>query len=77
VILDLRGTKLGPDVVGTARGARGGARSIAEGRDVRADDEIVLDSVMANRHDITVGDRIEVRGRHFGWWGCRRTPLAS
>jgi hypothetical protein len=65
VILDLRGTKLGPDVVGTARGARGGARSIAEGRDVRADDEIVLDSVMANRHDITLGERIDVMGASF------------
>lgn len=65
VILDLHGTKLAPYLVGTAPGAPGGAWSIAEGRAVAADDELVLDSVLADRHDITVGDRLDVMGRTF------------
>ncbi|HEX6656466.1 MAG TPA: ABC transporter permease [Ilumatobacter sp.] len=65
VILELHGTKLGPYLVGTAPGAPGGAWEIGDGRNVRADDEIVLDSVMANRHDIGVGDRIDVMGTSF------------
>jgi putative ABC transport system permease protein len=65
VILELHGTKLAPYLVGTAPGAPGGAWSIGEGRAVVADDEIVLDSVLADRHDITVGDRIDVMGRSF------------
>jgi putative ABC transport system permease protein len=65
VILELHGTKFAPYVVGTAPGAPGGAWSIAQGRGVRADDEIVIDSVLADRHDVTVGERIDVTGRSF------------
>ena len=57
--------KLAPDLVGTAPGAPGGAWSIGEGRAVADDDDIVIDSVLADRHDITVGDRIDVMGRSF------------
>jgi putative ABC transport system permease protein len=62
VILELHGTKLGPYLVGTAPGGHGGAWSIGDGRNVRADDEIVLDGVLADRHGIEVGDRIDVMG---------------
>ena len=65
VILELHGTKLGPYLVGTSPGAPGGAWEIGEGRNVRGDDEIVLDSVMANRHDVGVGDRIDLMGTSF------------
>ena len=65
VILELHGTKLGPYLVGTAPGAPGGAWSIRDGRGVRADDEIVLDGVLADRHGIEVGDHIEVMGTSF------------
>lgn len=65
VILELHGTKLAPYLVGTAPGAPGGAWSIGKGRAVRADDEIVLDSVLADRHDIRVGDRLDVMGTPF------------
>ena len=65
VIVELHGTKLGPYLVGTAPGAPGGAWEVGDGRNVLADDEIVLDSVMANRHDIEVGDRIDVMGTSF------------
>jgi len=65
VILELHGTKLAPYLVGTAPGAPGGAWSIREGRAVVADDEIVVDSVLADRHDVTVGEGIDVMGRSF------------
>lgn len=65
VILELHGTKLGPYLVGTAPGAPGGAWSIARGRNVRAGDEIVLDSVLADRHGVGVGDHIDLMGRSF------------
>lgn len=65
VIIELHGTKLGPYLVGTAPGAPGGAWEIGDGRNVEADDEIVLDSVMAKRHDIDVDDRIDVMGASF------------
>ena len=65
VILELHGTKLGPYLVGAAPGAPGGAWEIGEGRNVRVDDEIVLDAVLANRHDVEVGDRIDVMGESF------------
>ena len=65
VILELHGTKVGPYLVGSAPGAPGGAWEIGEGRNVGADDEIVLDSVMAERHDIDVGDGIDVMGTWF------------
>jgi putative ABC transport system permease protein len=62
VIVELHGTKLAPYLVGTAPAAPGGAWSIDQGRNVEADDEIVLDGVMADRHGLTVGDRIGVMG---------------
>lgn len=65
VILELHGTKLGPYLVGTDPGAPGGAWSIRDGRNVRTDEEIVVDSVMADRHDVDVGDRIDVMGSSF------------
>lgn len=65
VILELHGTKLGPYLVGTGTDAPGGAWSIRDGRGVRADDEIVVDGVMADRHGIDVGDRVDVMGTSF------------
>jgi putative ABC transport system permease protein len=65
VIIELHGTKLGPYLVGTEPGAHGGVWSIRDGRNVRADDEIVLDGVLADRHGIEVGDRIDLMGAGF------------
>ena len=65
VILELHGTKLGPYLVGTAPGGRGGAWSLRAGRHVERDDEIVLDSVLADRHGIAIGDRVDVMGTSF------------
>lgn len=65
VMLELHGTKVAPYLVGTRVGAPGGAWDITRGRNIRADDEIVIDSVLADRHDVDVGDRIEVMGTPF------------
>ena len=65
VILELHGTKVAPYLVGTIPGAHGGAWSIAKGRAVRADNEIVVDRVLADRHGIKVGSTLAVMGRPF------------
>jgi putative ABC transport system permease protein len=65
VILELHHTKLALYLVGTDPGARGGAWSIRDGRNVESDDEIVVDSVLAGRHGVDVGDRIVLMGTSF------------
>jgi putative ABC transport system permease protein len=65
VILELHGTKVAPYLVGTAPGGRGGAWSIGTGRAVQRDDEIVVDSLLADRHGIKVGERLDVMGTPF------------
>ena len=65
VMLELHGTKVAPYLVGTKPGAPGGAWDITEGRNIRADDEIVIDSVLAGRHDVELGERIDVMGTRF------------
>ena len=63
VVLQLHGRKVAVYVVGSVPGQRGGAWSIAEGRTPRAEDEIVVGTVLARRHGIRVGDRIDVMGQ--------------
>ena len=65
VMLDLHGTKVAPYLIGTEPGARGGAWSISTGRNVQADDEIVVDRVLADQHGITLGDPLTVMGTPF------------
>ena len=76
VMLDLHGTKAAPYLVGTAPGGHGGAWSIAEGRNVQADDEIVVDTVLADRHGIKVGDQLPVMGMSFRVVGLSRDTTA-
>ena len=45
---------------------------IGAGREIAADDEILLDTWLAQRADIEVGDRIEVLGRNFHVVGLTR-----
>lgn len=45
---------------------------IGAGREVTADDEILLDTWLAQRADIALGDRIEVLGRNFQVVGLTR-----
>lgn len=62
VILQLHGRKVAVYVVGAVPGQRGGAWSITAGRAPARDDEIVVGSVLARRHGIRVGDRLDVMG---------------
>ena len=61
-ILQLHNTKVAVSVIGAVPNEHGGPWSITHGRAVRADDEIVVGSLLADRHGIQVGDRIDVMG---------------
>jgi putative ABC transport system permease protein len=63
VVLQLHSTKVAAYVVGSVPGLQGGPWSITNGRETRADDEIVLDRLLADRHGIDVGDTLSVIGR--------------
>jgi putative ABC transport system permease protein len=61
-ILQLHGTKVAVSVIGAEPGAHGGPWSIIDGRAARAGDEIVVGSLLADRHGIDVGERLDVMG---------------
>lgn len=71
-ILDLHGRKVASTLVGSVPGLQGGPWSMADGRAVTADDEVVVDQVLAERHDLQVGDRLEILGRAFRIVGLSR-----
>jgi putative ABC transport system permease protein len=62
VVLQLHGRKVAVYVVGSVPGRQGGAWSITKGRAPGADDEIVVGSILARRHGVRVGDRLQVMG---------------
>lgn len=61
-ILELHSEKVAAYVIGAVPGERGGAWSMAKGRAPRSNDEIAIGSLLADRHGIDVGDRIDVMG---------------
>jgi putative ABC transport system permease protein len=61
-ILELHGKKVAVSVIGAVAGEHGGAWSITSGRVPQADDEIVVGSLLADRHGIGVGDRLDLMG---------------
>lgn len=63
VILQLHSRKVAAYLVGSVPGERGGPWSMAAGRAPAADDEITIDTVLADRHGIVTGDALEVMGR--------------
>lgn len=67
IILDLHGKKQPAYMVGYLPGAErgGGPWKLAEGREPEADDEVVFDSVLAARHEIRLGDTMEIMGKDF------------
>lgn len=65
VILDLHGTKEAVDLVGFRPGGMGGPWSIAAGRTVRRDGEVVIDETLADDHAIGLGGRLEISDRGF------------
>ena len=61
-ILQLHGKKVAAYVIGAVPGEHGGPWSITQGRAAEADDEIVVGSLLADRHGIDVGDRLDIMG---------------
>jgi putative ABC transport system permease protein len=72
-IFELHGTKVAAYVVGALPGGHGGPWSISRGRAARADDELVVGSLLADRHDIEVGDRLDVMGHRLRVVGLAET----
>jgi putative ABC transport system permease protein len=64
-ILELHERKQFAFAVGYEPALGGGPWTMAAGREPRADDEIVLDRLLAREHGIGVGDRIELLGAQF------------
>lgn len=66
LILDLHGKKQPVYMVGYDSSLGGGGPwRMAQGREPQAESEAVLDSVLAQKHEIAVGDEVAVMGRHF------------
>jgi putative ABC transport system permease protein len=65
VIFELHGEKQGAQVVGYDPKSGGGPWELSGGRDVRADDEAVVDRALARTHDISVGDELSIGEREF------------
>lgn len=64
-ITDLHGTKVATFIIGSVPGERGGPWALTSGRAPRADDEVAVGRVVAERHGLGVGDPIDIMGRTF------------
>jgi putative ABC transport system permease protein len=71
-ILDLHDTKAATVLIGSEPGQPGGAWALARGRAPTADDEVAIDRVLADRHALTVGDRLTVADRSYRVVGITR-----
>ena len=58
-------------------GRAGGPWELRQGRAPEADDEVAIGSVMARRHGLDVGDRLEIMGRSFTVVGTTGAFMAS
>lgn len=64
-IVELHAKKVPTYVVGSVPGAEGGPWEMLSGRVPEADDEIAIGRVVARRHGLGLGDRLDVMGRRF------------
>lgn len=64
-IVSLHDSKVPTSVIGWEAGQRGGPWEIAEGRAPEADDEIAIGQVMADRHELDVGEPLDIMGSTF------------
>jgi putative ABC transport system permease protein len=62
LILDLHGTKMPLTLIGSQREGLGGPWNLEAGRVVGADDEVVIDSGLADAHGYRLGDRFDLLG---------------
>lgn len=60
---EFHGTKEVIKLVGYESGLGGGPWDLSEGREPQADEEVVLDRVLARRHNVAIGNSFEVGGR--------------
>ena len=65
VILDLHGKKQPAYMVGYDPDEGGGPWELSAGRQPRTKLEIIFDRVLAERHDLKIGDEVEVLGKDF------------
>lgn len=65
VILDLHDRKQPAYLVGYQPRRGGGPWELAQGREPAADDEAVLDRILADRHGVAVGDTFDLMGTRF------------
>jgi putative ABC transport system permease protein len=65
VILELHDKKQPAYLIGYDPAEGGGPWEIAEGREPEADDEVIFDRVLADRHEIEIGDTFEIMGQDF------------
>lgn len=64
-IPEFHGRKEVIKLVGYDAAEGGGPWNLSQGREPQADDEVVLDRVLAGRHDFNLGDELEVGGRRL------------
>nr|WP_329607729.1 FtsX-like permease family protein [Nonomuraea sp. ATCC 55076] len=64
-ILNLHGRKLATTVIGTEPGGQGGPWRMAAGRVPWSTDELVVDRVLADQHNLRIGDEVEALGRRL------------
>jgi putative ABC transport system permease protein len=65
VILDLHGKKQPAYMIGYDPKHGGGPWELTSGREPRSKREIVFDRIFANRHNLKLGDQVEVTGKDF------------
>jgi putative ABC transport system permease protein len=65
IIFDMHGKKQTAYLVGYDPQQGGGPWQMSAGREPRSDKEIIVDSILASRHDIRLGDSIEIMDRDF------------
>ncbi|NOH02641.1 MAG: FtsX-like permease family protein [Chloroflexi bacterium] len=65
IILDLHGKKQPAYMIGYEPNQGGGPWELIAGREPRSKKEIVFDRVLAQRHDLNLGDQVEVMGTDF------------
>ncbi len=64
-IVELHDTKVPTYVIGSIPGERGGPWELRQGRAPESDEEVAIGSIIAKRHGIAVGDRMEILGSRF------------
>ncbi len=65
VILDMHGKKQPSYLVGYDQQSGGGPWKVAVGREPRNDKEVVFDRTFAERHELGIGDKVEIMDHHF------------